>query len=634
MVIHFSAYFGSSQLKKEWCLYGVTGGSGTGKTRFSMCVQEHILKELEKSDYSNDVSIEGEGKETILNSLKNSLKRNIVIKTDFSNGDYFREWEDPELMVKSILITLLSKSFLPAQKIQSILSKFTYWKDISIESAASVLHNFYKIPEGEHLTIFFVVDEFQIKVSEEDLKILRAKADRENIFIRKLSYTIMDLCQRLKDSNIFLVPIFCGTFSIRYLNIFPVTQYTMINFPIGPLEPEDSFQILQDLKIDLPKSLIETTGNIPRALQYLVMAYNDVDNKKDFQKIYMNARKILQDYYPSKFSESSFSKLLFTRLLEYCLVGKIILNEEEKIENTPIGILKRDGLIFYKPLSKKEKEELTQHGKWNAKTAEIDGQPFRILLPLMFADIFSVNVGIFNSNILTYRYDTSYQEYEQFSRDFKVFKNNFFFKTLKISETTCGKLFYGAIMSEERRNQKIKLTEMAVSTTTTYDFPQDSKIKVIHRNDSVDVSKESYGIWIGRNCTVADSIFSYPNQSNNKILICLEELKSTFVYHKVEDDKIRTNEILKECEDAGLVPESPKNKKNHFNDEKYDLMLHLITNMRVPSLKTMKKINNPVKQEEKNLNLLINLINTGKLMIVSIVFFLFFLFFFLKKYNF
>jgi len=39
LVIHFSAYFGSSQLKKEWCLYGVTGGSGTGKTRFSMCVQ-------------------------------------------------------------------------------------------------------------------------------------------------------------------------------------------------------------------------------------------------------------------------------------------------------------------------------------------------------------------------------------------------------------------------------------------------------------------------------------------------------------------------------------------------------------------------------------------------------------------
>ena len=266
------------------------------------------------------------------------------------------------------------------------------------------------------------------------------------------------------------------------------------------------------------------------------------------------------------------------------MVGKII-NEEEKIENTPIGTLKRDGVIFYKPLSKNEKDALKQHRKWNVKTDETKGQPFRILLPLMFADIFSTNVGILNSNILTYKHDTSYQECERFSRDFKVFKNNFFFKTLKIYETTCGELFYGAIMSEERRNQKIKLTEMTPISATTHNFSQDSKIKILDRNDSVDVSKESYGIWIGRNCTVADSIFSYPNQPNNKTLICLEELKSTFVYHKVEDDQIKPNEIIKECEDAGLIPESPKNKKNHFNDEKYDLMLHLITNLRAPSLK-------------------------------------------------
>jgi hypothetical protein len=108
------------------------------------------------------------------------------------------------------------------------------------------------------------IDEFQKHISEEDMQFLLTNPhEKSKLFIRKLSSNVMQACMQLAGYNIFLIPIFSGTLSLRFLKIFPATDYPIFSITPSSISLEFSMELV--LK-KLLKPFVGTLGGIPRAI--------------------------------------------------------------------------------------------------------------------------------------------------------------------------------------------------------------------------------------------------------------------------------------------------------------------------------------------------------------------------------
>jgi hypothetical protein len=140
--------------------------------------------------------------------------------------------------------------------------------------------------------------------------------DKSKIFIRKLCSSVMQLCRQLAGYNIFLIPIFSGTLSLRLIRIFSATDYVLVSITPSPLSLESSMELT--LK-KLPESFVGTLGGIPRAIEYLNYMIRDQPNLLDEPKLLFEASvtKIGDLYSISEFAVSSTLSSMILREFQF-----------------------------------------------------------------------------------------------------------------------------------------------------------------------------------------------------------------------------------------------------------------------------------------------------------------------------
>jgi len=174
----------------------------------------------------------------------------------------------------AFLVTLVAKAFFPYQPVKSIRKELA--KDLetfTIKSVALALHERYGLGPDETVTIFIDFDEFQSRVTAEDMDVIANRRDKSGIHIRRMALAIMSVCSQFAPAGVHVVPIFSGTLSVEYIGLFRGSFYKRVNIPMGPLRRESSIeavrQVLKDRPGHVPTSLIGAMGGIGRGLEFL-----------------------------------------------------------------------------------------------------------------------------------------------------------------------------------------------------------------------------------------------------------------------------------------------------------------------------------------------------------------------------
>jgi len=581
---NFVSFYSQSQHKKHWSLFSICGASGTGKTRLSITALLLVREEVQRNKQEYIEYIEAELQDRVQTNLDPNLIYDLFVQSlqqerahtlyvDFSNGDNFPEWDNKKTLETAFLFSLASKTFFPNAKVGSIradvpegsFSKFSPFQ------VAKALHDYHQVGPQETLTIFINIDEFQKKVSNDDLKKILA-SQKESIPIRQIASAVMSACQTLASQNtyrIHVIPIFSGTLSMHYIGIFPATDYYLVSVFLGPIQSESSYEIVNAAlkNCKLARSLIESMGNIPRALEYLVNvttrshSYRTGDtNSTDTAKfLFDETVKMIQETYIIR--KHTLAGNIFKTLIRLCLSGKKVSKDEE-IDGIPLGSLEKDGVIFLKPIS---------------------NGLFRIHMPLVFVAAFNRALGLFDSNFVTYKPILGPEAMEKFGQEFDVFRNNLLVD-MGIKETTFGERFSGALMSDILKDTKIRLTQMRAFDSKKDQLPENGTaiefmVPQSGKPEFVDLAKESACIWIGRNCTVCDNIASYPNQVEDKTFIRLEEWKSTLIYQEATSAVVKPGDIKSEREKAI----TSHTRKTFLDQNKWEIYFSFMSNKNLPT---------------------------------------------------
>ncbi len=529
-----------------WDLTTVTGGSGTGKTRLSAFAGPLIVDELKKNTHRYlemlKPNLEGKGIIAVdaINNLIASLEHNYSLYFDFSNGDYFPMME--RYPNETLLFAIISRVLCPEKKVSHLFfSKEKYLLgSFSVDSVARALREHYKSPPGEMVTIVCNIDEFQKRISAQDKKVLMTGlGDKDKVFMRRLMLAIMELTLSLSSQNIFLFPIFSGTFYTSDIPMMPATDYNLSNIFLTPIQDESSKQIIKNyLKCDISDTLIETMGNLPRALEFLALTLKTHPNSSD-DDVFRETSLLLQRKYPVVSSDAE-------TLVRLCISGKIVKREEICGEQT-LRDLESSGIVFLQE---------TKSG-------------YRVLLPFVLAHAWNSQLKMFDSGLLTYVPSAFFQDFELFGREFEVFKNNTFFLSSSSNQvqTTFGERFHGALMSRSLEKQPLVLHKMNGFDSVTDELTS-TEIKIVGRSasSSVNILKECACIRIARDNQACDILTSYPGQTDGSTFIRLEEWKSSFSHmeHR-QDPSVSLKEIKAEEDRAhSLLPFLAKSESKIF----------------------------------------------------------------------
>ncbi|KAL6059595.1 hypothetical protein QOT17_014041 [Balamuthia mandrillaris] len=523
----FLGFFLQSVHKKHKLLIAITAGSGVGKTRLSITmlnlVREELtqnapryLSHLSKMLLARKASLTAqEVYEALLEGLKDDSKAHTFY-VDFSNGDYIHDWNNPESMEKAFFFSLLAKAFFPQSKVHYIrayLNGAEFNRCTSLPEVVSALHQRYgpSIAKKDRVTIVINIDEFQTKITNEDIRLLHTDpASKDQILIRQIAGCIMSACLQLAESNFHVVPVFSGTLSLAYVGVFPATHYTLCNLNIGPLSVEASQKIVRSAlnRDDVPNSLIGMVGGVARGLQYLVEAIHSQPNKTSWS--HSNVFQATINTIKDKYGITNFvlSAKGVKTLVSLCLSGREV-RKEDKVDGIPLGILERDGVLFLRPSNPQNKDL------------------FQVVMPLAFAAAFNKRLKLFDPNFVTYKPVVISSDLEKFARDFEVFENNLLLD-LGIKETTFGEQFSGALMSDELKHQRIVLSHM-----TAYN-------SLVH---SEDLSPAFPGTFPSLELKNKETKKSLPNPEPLSFLGCLLNYKY-FSHNQEHTDEKRRNNTL------------------------------------------------------------------------------------------
>ncbi|KAL6077812.1 hypothetical protein QOT17_001848 [Balamuthia mandrillaris] len=571
----FVGFFLQSAHKKHKLLIAITGGSGVGKTRLSITMLNHVraqltqnapryLSYLSKILLARAASVTAqEVYEALLAGLEDASKAHTFY-LDFSNGDYFSDWNNPENIERAFLFSLVAKGFFPRAPVGAIrgcLDGTNFDRCTTFLAVVSALRQRFGVGVGtkDRLTIILNIDEFQTKITEEDIVLLRTNPkNKDRILIRRIADCIMSTCLKLAAWNIHVVPVFSGTLSLADIGVFPATHYALRSLPIGPLSLEASQEIVRSAlnRDDIPNSLIGTVGGVARGLQFLVAAIRSQPNNSacSYEDIFKATVKTIGDMY--SIDNHVLSPNGVRTLVRLCLSGKEV-KKTEAVDGVPLNILERDGLLFLKP-----------------------SQPqlhlYQVIMPLAFAAALNNRLILFDPNFVTYRPVVKSSDLEKFARDFEVFENNLLLD-LGIKETTFGERFSGALMSDTLKHRPIVLSYMTAYNSKEEQLPKvGAAVPVVERRNPVDLYKESVSLWIGRNWPASDNIYTFPGQENGKTFVCLNELKSTIVWQKAKSAGVMPGEIY-------IEKRATEQAQDFFPTQKFELFFYFLSNTRLPT---------------------------------------------------
>ena len=298
------------------------------------------------------------------------------------------------------------------------------------------------------MTIICNLDEFQTKLSDEDIDILLNKKDQKrHIFVRKMAEAVMSVCTSLANlkEGIHLIPIFSRTLSMAYLGIFPATHYPLVSISVGPITSESSLEIVNsalkgEVQENVQQSLVESMGDISRALKYLVSTIRAKNHQGNPKTMFNQTVNLISSKYGIGSSPLTAKELKI--LMQLCLTGREVSNFQ-LIDGKPLGSLVETGVVFQKP-------------------SPTNQNLFQIQIPLVFVVAFNRVLQLFSTQFVTYRPIVKFQEMEQFGMDFEEFENNLFVD-LEIEDTTFGERFSGTLVSDALRNTRIRLARMESS---------------------------------------------------------------------------------------------------------------------------------------------------------------------------
>ena len=151
--------------------------------------------------------------------------------------------------------------------------------------------------------------------------------------------------------GIHLIPIFSGTVSMAYLGIFPATHYSMMSILVGPITSESSLEIVNvalkgTVEQSVQKSLVESMGDIPRALEYLVSVVRDQQHQGNPKTMFDQTVDLISSRYG--ISSSPLTTMELKMLMQLCLTGREVSNFQ-LICGKPVGSLVEMGVVFQKP---------------------------------------------------------------------------------------------------------------------------------------------------------------------------------------------------------------------------------------------------------------------------------------------
>lgn len=393
---NFFAAINHLVLKKSWYLPAIAGGSGTGKTRLAVNTLELVGKHIRenRSTFEKDleqqlanISSTGNSREIVSTMLRTlESDKACTIHMDFKNADYFPEWNKHDSLTQAFLFTLMSKILFPNTDASTIRTRITdsEMTKFTISSVAQALRKQLQVADTDYATIAFIFDEFQRQVSPQDL--LRQTAQNEDILVRQMAKDIMSVVSSLaRDFQIFIVPIFAGTLSTDYMTLLPATDYNVQGITLGPLELTTAVELVNSVleKQDIPKlprSLIDSMGGIPRALEYLVdiavkHPSKPIDPKEIFDQV---VTKIGLTY---GIRAGLLSSHGVKKMVQLCLVG-YPSTMVDKIEDTELGQLHLSGIVFLQPIKDKK---------------------YQVTIPLVFAAAWNNVLHLMDSKMVTYR---------------------------------------------------------------------------------------------------------------------------------------------------------------------------------------------------------------------------------------
>eukprot|EP00027_Filamoeba_sp_ATCC50430_P004004 CAMPEP_0168563626 /NCGR_PEP_ID=MMETSP0413-20121227/12779_1 /TAXON_ID=136452 /ORGANISM="Filamoeba nolandi, Strain NC-AS-23-1" /LENGTH=613 /DNA_ID=CAMNT_0008595177 /DNA_START=309 /DNA_END=2152 /DNA_ORIENTATION=+ len=527
---NFFAAINRLVLKKSWYLPAIAGGSGTDSTAVNTLelVGKHIREN--KSTFEKDIEQQlanisstanpREIVSTMLRTLESDKARTIHM-------DFFPEWNKHDSLTQAFLFTLMSKILFPntdASTIRTCITDSEMTK-FTLSSVAQALRKHLQVADTDYVTIAFIFDEFQRQVSPQDL-ILRQTAQKEDILVRQMAKDIMSVVSSLaRDFQIFIVPIFAGTLSTDYMT----TDYTVQGITLGPLELATAVELVSSVleKQDIPKlprSLIDSMGGIPRALEYLVDIAVKHPSKPTNPKGIFNevVTKIGVTY---GIRAGLLSSQGVKKLVQLCLVG-YPATMVDKIEDTELGQLHLSGIVFLQP---------------------IKDEKYQVTIPLVFAAAWNNVLHLMDSKMVTYRPILKPTDLEWFGRDFEVFKNNFLLE-MGIEFTTFGERFAGALMSDDLKKTPLRLQKLTGYNSKEEQPPKVNSVIEIQEGGRVDLKRDSVSVWFGRNCTSCDTITTYPNQQNNTIWH-FQEWKG-MLHQQVEQNTLGSSLVIQEREQA------------------------------------------------------------------------------------
>lgn len=216
------------------------------------------------------------------------------------------------------------------------------FNDFTLSNVVIFLKTYFNISEQDILILTLNIDEFQKHISEEDRKFLLTDLrDKSQLFIRKLSSSVMQLCMQLVGFDIFLIPVFSGTLSLKFLRIFPATDYRIVAITPSPLSLEFSMELVLN---KFPEAFIGTLGGIPRVIEHLNYIIRDHSDLVERPNLLFKAlvNRICDLYSISGFS---ISTQILRMILRFSISGKHV-RRNERVGSVLIGELEGDGFFF------------------------------------------------------------------------------------------------------------------------------------------------------------------------------------------------------------------------------------------------------------------------------------------------
>ena len=275
-----------------------------------------------------------------------------------------------------------------------------------------------------------------------------------------------------------------------------------------------------ELVPNLPESFLGTLGGVPRAIEYL----NSIVKKHgsaNLNTLYTNLVHMIVDKYAISSHLSEDTLLMMLRL---CLTGKTV-NRDYKINGKALGFLEKETVFFLAPTA--------------------DPYNFKIIIPLVFVAAYNKRYNLLPQEYFWYRPIKYAHELELFSRHFDVFYNNLLYD-IGVRETTFGERYIGAYMSDALAKRKIIISRMTMYASKKDSVTSGFLFDTIESGEKINIKDNCIALWIGRNFTRCDNVYTFPKQSNGTTYAILEELKCTIPYQEATSATIEKQELLSE----------------------------------------------------------------------------------------